>query len=507
MATQQRSRLGAVVKGKKKKVGPSIDEIRKTVASYSGRKLTEVEKLPLETVREMYVGIIRTTKEYVTTEKKINALKREVKALERDIKSINEVEVSFPLTAEQLAEQKKLASISHIYKTIPQELLGIDDGNKGGVYAHLTRKSVDTLLTTLCTYTKFNRLSALLDVGGGLNVFALHAAIGYCGYAVGIEIDASRVQRGAEIMVKYFHSLGNDVRNHRVAMVYSDVRNCLPVDYASHAYLFDLVIEPESWLQILDWLAISTIQHVVTFKPAREPSYLHDVLEKLGAVEVARVSGLRMAGSNRQCTAIILSRENPPEQVPAPPFGQSSLVDSKSLARPFMQEGWEDTLAEYRTLLETATKVVDLKDRPRAAGRSKTIIDQCLSEDFIACAEECNACSDKFRPMAPTDLFVKSSAIDGQGLFTRVRITSGTLVATYTGTTVLEGVAPSVNHSCSPNAFLQKAYDQNGIEIMLVITSKDVPDQSEITIDYGDDYLNEMTCLCESSECRERMQE
>jgi hypothetical protein len=178
--------------------------------------------------------------------------------------------------------------------------------SKGGAYAHLTKGSQRKVFQKMEEKTNFNRESVFVDVGGGINVTSLHAAVGYCGYAVSIEIDERRVLEGGQLTLKYLETQGSQARNFRVALIAADVLDCLPLNYATHVFVFDLVFAPQVWLQIIQWLAKSTCEFIVLFKPARWPSYFEYVKEQLGAEEIARVRNLKMAISGEGCTAVIL---------------------------------------------------------------------------------------------------------------------------------------------------------------------------------------------------------
>jgi hypothetical protein len=90
-------------------------------------------------------------------------------------------------------------------------------------------------------------------------------------------------------MLHYWKEHAGQSRSHRVALVYSDVLAVKPVDYGTHAFLFDLAFGPTLYLDVIEWLADECI---VTSNAARECSYLPNVLETLKAVEVARTRGV-----------------------------------------------------------------------------------------------------------------------------------------------------------------------------------------------------------------------
>jgi hypothetical protein len=80
-------------------------------------------------------------------------------------------------------------ALNSIYSKIPRANLAYSGNGSGGTYAHLTQASMEKQFHALSVHTGFGRESGLVDIGGGLDVPALHAATAHCSYAAGIEID------------------------------------------------------------------------------------------------------------------------------------------------------------------------------------------------------------------------------------------------------------------------------------------------------------------------------
>ena len=250
-----------------------------------------------------------------------------------------------------------LAALNHqavekLYSLFPRDvsLQSLDmDGDGGGAYGHLSLTSMEKLLLEMAHSAEFGRSSVFFDVGAGMGMPCLHAATAYCHAAVGVEIERNRVFHGAKLAQSFFRS--GSATNHRVALIKADILKCRVLGYVSHVFIYDTVFTPELYWEVIKWVACSTCQYVVTFKSTRYPSLLKDTLSILGGTEVAKVSGLAMAGCGNQMTARIIKRDPPiAPLVYDDGTDTSALIDTQELASPFFDGDAEITGTCYEGL-------------------------------------------------------------------------------------------------------------------------------------------------------------
>jgi hypothetical protein len=500
-----------ITQARKRKTDVSLDEMRSVVKLWM--EIDTTAYFTNQEIRKKHQQILKDTDAMTRLDKRYKKLKTEERKVAKEITSV-ETQRNALKSVVVSVKDPKLVLRNSIYSKIPRETTAYAGDGTGGAYAHLTNTSLEKIFQAMREHTGFNRTSTLVDIGGGLNVPALHAATAHCHFAVGIEIEADRVLEASSIMLQYCNEHGNGMRNHRVALINADVLTVKPVEYAAYGFAFDLAFSPSTYLDVIDWVANSTIEYFVTFKPAREPTYLSHVLETLHAVEVARLPGMVFAFSQRKCTAIILKRERIP-RIPlvAGQSGGDDLIDSHQLMLPFVSGTLKQTMDCYEKLM---ADIRDSKGRSGPLTRTKKQFrDKCLVDDWVACTGSCAKCRSKLKPIPVSFLEVTASSVEGQGLFTTVALESDTVLAEYTGSDVKnitplkknaegKGVHQWVNHSCAPNSRFVEIVDAEGRTRMHIVTSEALADGTEITVDYGQESLASIECGCASPFCRQR---
>jgi hypothetical protein len=198
--------------------------------------------------------------------------------------------------------------------------------------------------------------------------------------------------------------------------------------------------------------------------------------------------------------------------------------DTRALARPFSLD-YSRTVKAYKGLIDT------LKDElHQVRGPSEAVApEQCSAKDYTMCEVPCASCINKVRALDESFLTVGPSSIDGTGLFSTAPFEPGTIILKYSGSEMTAGLSllgdsnyvmavdgiygraasgsglhNYVNHSCSPNARLQKGSDPDGNPFALIIADEFVTPNAEVTVDYGDRLLSRIQCRCVSPFCRRR---
>lgn len=526
-----------------------MEEMRKIVGV--ALKLRNVSFLSETDVRKEYAKLLKTSEEVKCLQEKKRRARKEIRKLEASITRIETKLASMQLGFDAKEEDPKEAAIKRIYDKMKGECFAYMESKEGGTYAHIQYTSLRTLLDYLREHCSFDRSSTFLDVGAGLNIPCHHAAMMYCGWAVGIELDEHRCLRAAEFLLSHWEAYDDEIRNPRIALIKANVLHCLPPDYATHIFLFDLVFAPLLYFQVLHWLAKArTWKYIVTFKPAREPSYQQWVEAILGVEPVEKLRGLKYARSSTSCiiyqrtTAVAMDldgdngepRDGEPRDGEAddgiPPLPPPS-IDSWKLAQAFFSGDIEKTKDSYRSIVKACQAQIDMEQRPRTS--TELAQDSCLCDAWTQCEGACDACDVNFTPLPRKVLKKLASSVAGSGLFTTISLKEEVVLLQYRGREyrheaeyiaaglvadeyVLRlgkkwidargrGIHSFVNHSCDPNARLQSAVDRNGDDVCFIVTDKPITVEDkpvEVKVDYGNDHLGRIQCNCQSPYCRQR---
>jgi hypothetical protein len=491
-----------VLTARARKRGPSTPEKRLLVGKALG--LDNPALMPKCSIKAEYAQLLKNTKMKKDLEAKKKKLRKHIrdskKALEkveRNIANYNTVTIN--------EGGDKLTALEKLYQCVVSKTISAyaTEGT-GGTYAHLRKKSLDMLFVKMKEVAGFDRNAVLLDIGAGLNIPAMHAATSFCAAAVGVEIETQRCLDACHVAIKFL-SLPEQ-RNHRIALLHGNILDMSPVQYASHAIMFDLVFHPQLFLNILDWLSKSKCEYIVSFKVTREPSYMNMFMSALNAKVIGRVTGLDMSGSGASCSAVIFQRKGIP-----PPFAiHEPADDHKALVQKFVNGEVPETIKMYQALAATLEKKIANRRRSCCGVKKE---EACMAECWLPCINKCAACCTKFTVLPKSLLRAATSNIQGKGLFTSVSIPRGAIIIELKdlmeiGPRFIDGAKQGshqyINHSCTPNARLQQVPRSTSQDRCYLVAETILEPNTEITVHYGKQYLDTFNCGCGSPFCDQK---
>ena len=325
----------------------TLDEKRKLLKEWEGMDLANVAPSFVDLMFKNYF------RSHDTAAKEAEELKKAIQQLDQTRRKLREEMKQFNNVNVRVEPHPKDVLVAAVYRAVPNPVL---ECNSGGSYAHLRFAALEKVLRVLRDWGFLDRESGFLDIGSGLNVPAWHCATKYCGWAAGIEIDECLCLQAATMSIQL---LLRGTRNHRVALLCGDVLKCRPTHTAKVVYIFDLAFSPELYLEVMDWVAASSAECIVTFKAAREPSYLKAVTAILQAEEVARITGCHFSVSSEGCTAVVLRRlpalasgltvVTPSPIGPRQSAAAEDMLDIDSAILPFFKSE-ETTLQLYKSM-------------------------------------------------------------------------------------------------------------------------------------------------------------
>jgi hypothetical protein len=296
-----------------------------------------------------------------TSNMRAHVLEGVVREIQKDIDALDEMNgicVSAPLTTEEEAAQYVL-SRGRVFRRHCSSTEG-----EGGAYGEKTDRSMTRVFEVLKHYTNLcYGAGGFVDIGGGSNVMAWFAAVRYCDFAMGVEININRSLLGAYYARQLLHDDPERLRNFRVALLHGCFSTLQPLRRDTfypftHAYAWDRVFPDEVYLALIAWIAKSdSIEYVVSYKAMVSDFYMQQLLEGLkGAKIVTKIYGLAMVGSGEKDSAVVVKRELPPrcgarDQAPALAQGQG-LVDAHEIVENFIGHRRDDTIKCYTDLIE-----------------------------------------------------------------------------------------------------------------------------------------------------------
>jgi len=392
---------------------------------------------------------------------------------------------------------------------------------------------VDGVRTNAC-----NRDVTAIDLGCGLNTFVVHATQDFCTRGIGIEIDRIRCQAAGYCGMQFLRRGSIHVRNPNFATIRADILDCKPLlgkqcGQTYFVYAWDRVFSPNLFLDVIEWLSLSDVEYIVTFKPASEPAYLDDVLRDLHAEVVQKVTGLKISGSRGNEKCLILKRDLAKVMESRRSINVNAIkVDIEKAAARFMTGDLMKTMRAHEELMEEMYAEGEVLKRQRSCNvKKKNAPQTCLAANWQECDSNCATCKAQFRTIPEKYLCRRQSSIHGYGLFTTVDLLEGLLVIRYTGKPVPcgndarhngfgimvgnqlydtkgQGIHSFANHSCDPNCTLQMvefATEDDCEMIPCLVTNRDITTEKgpvELTIDYGAGGLSKgVTCNCQVPWC------